>query len=100
LPESGLCSATGAADETAEEELWESSEEGGSVTERDFWTWLCSLEQEEIFQVAKDALAYGCQQNGLDPNAVALEIAASILDDPRQLPEAHVFERTAGMVKP
>lgn len=63
-----------------------------AMTERDFWTWLCSMEQEEIFQVAKDALAYGCQQDDLDPVAVALELAASIVDDPRQLPEAHVFD--------
>jgi hypothetical protein len=61
------------------------------MTEQDFWRWLCSMEQEEIFQVAKDALAYGCQQNDLDPKAVAHEIAISIIDDPRQLPEAYVF---------
>jgi hypothetical protein len=48
--------------------------------------WLCTLDDESLMQVARDAIAYASQALDKEPNAVVLEILESINDDPRELP--------------
>ncbi len=48
--------------------------------------WLCTLDDESLMQVARDAVVYASQALDKEPNAVVLEILESINNDPREMP--------------